>query len=102
MVETAISLVTTVTLAFWLFELCMMTYTCTVLNDAARTGVRYAITHGTDSTICSGPDSTCTNQTPYTNVQTAVKGMTAISLHNLTSMTVTVTYPDATDRKSVV
>lgn len=96
MVETAISLVTTVMLAFWLFELCMMTYTCTVLNDAARTGVRYAITHGTDSTICSGPDAACANQTPYTNVQAAVKSITAISLHNLTSMTVTVTYPDAT------
>lgn len=96
MVETAISLVVTITLAFWLFELSMMTYTCIILNDATHEGVRYATLHGTDSTNCSGPDASCTNHTPYSPVQTAVRAVTAISLHNLSAMTITVTYPDAT------
>lgn len=96
MVETAISLVMTITLAFWLFELSMMTYTCVILNDATHEGVRYATLHGTDSTICSGPDAACTNQSPYSNVQAAVRAITAISLHNTSAMTVTVSYPDAT------
>jgi Flp pilus assembly protein TadG len=104
--ETAISLVVTITLAFWLFELSMMTYTCIVLNDATHEGVRYATLHGTDSTTCSGPDAACSDHTPYASVQTAVRGITAISLHNLTAMTITVTYPDATakagNRVSVV
>ena len=50
----------------------MFTYTCSVLNDAAQEGVRYAIIHGTDSAVCSGPDTGCTNQTPYSNVQAVV------------------------------
>jgi Flp pilus assembly protein TadG len=96
LVESAISLVVTITLAFWLFELSMMTYTCTILNDATHEGMRYAILHGTDSTVCSGPDSACTDPTPYANVQAAVRNVTAISLHNMTAMTVTVAYPDST------
>lgn len=95
-VETALSIVVTITLAFWLFELSMMTYTCVILNDATHEGVRYATLHGTDSAICSGPDSACTNKSPYSNVQTVVKGITAISLHDLTAMTITVAYPDKT------
>jgi hypothetical protein len=83
-------------LVFWLFELCMFTYTCSVLNDAAQEGVRYAIVHGADSTICSGPDSTCTNQSPYSNVQTVVTSTASASLRNMTAMTVAVSYANNT------
>ncbi|HEY0757643.1 MAG TPA: TadE/TadG family type IV pilus assembly protein [Acidisarcina sp.] len=95
MVETALSLVVTITLAFWLFELSMMSYTCIVLNDAAHEGVRYATLHGTDSTLCSGPDPACSDHAPYNNVQATVRGITGYSLHDTSAMTVTVTYPDA-------
>jgi TadE-like protein len=95
-VETAISLVLTITLAFWLFELSMMAYTCIVLNDAVHEGVRYATLHGTDSSACSGPDATCTDHSPYPNVQGTVRGFTDYSLHNMTGMNIKVNYPDST------
>ena len=94
--EMVVSLTVAFSLVFWLFELCMFTYTCCVLNDAAQEGVRYAIMHGTDSSNCSGPDTQCTNQTPYSNVQAAVTTAASASLHNLTAMTVTVSYANNT------
>jgi Flp pilus assembly protein TadG len=83
-------------MVFWLFELCSLTYTCNVLNDAAQEGLRYASMHGLDSLICSGPDSTCPNQSPYSNVQNVVSAVAAASLHNISAMTVTVTYANGT------
>jgi Flp pilus assembly protein TadG len=83
-------------LVFGLFELCMFTYTCSVLNDAVQQGVRYAIMHGTDSSNCSGPDSGCTNRSPYSNVQAVVTNEASASLHNLSAMTVTVSYTNST------
>ena len=80
--EMVVSLTVVFSLVFWLFELCMFTYTCSVLNDAAQEGVRYAIMHGTDSSVCSGPDTQCTNQTPYSNVQAVVTTAASASLHN--------------------
>lgn len=95
LLETALSLVATFLLAFGLFELCMLTYTCNVLNDAAQEGVRYAIMHGTSSTACSGPDTGCTDQT-YANVKTVVKTAASASLHNISGMKINVTYGDST------
>jgi hypothetical protein len=94
--EILISLIAAFSLVFWLFELCMFAYTCSVLNEAAQEGVRYAIVHGTDSKICSGPDTTCTNQAPYSNVQTVVTTAASASLHNISAMTVTVSYSNST------
>ncbi|MGB8538623.1 MAG: TadE/TadG family type IV pilus assembly protein [Acidobacteriaceae bacterium] len=94
--EMLISLLVATSLVFWLFELSMFTYTCSVLNDAAQEGVRYAILHGVDSTICSGPDTACTNQSPYSNVQAVVNAAASASLHNLSAMTVTVSYTNST------
>jgi Flp pilus assembly protein TadG len=92
----AVSFMVTMSLVFWLFELCMFTYTCSVLNSAAQQGVRYAIMHGTDSSICSGPNSSCPNQSPYSSVQTVVKNAAASSLHNTSAMAVTVSYGNTT------
>jgi Flp pilus assembly protein TadG len=94
--EMLISLLVATSLVFWLFELSMFTYTCSVLNDAAQEGVRYAILHGVDSTICSGPDTSCTNQSPYSNVQAVVAAAASASLHNLSAMTITVSYTNST------
>jgi Flp pilus assembly protein TadG len=95
-VEMVVSLTAVFALVFWLFELCSLTYTCSVLNDAAQEGVRYATMHGIDSSLCSGPDSTCSNQSPYSNVQAIVTSVASASLHNVSAMTVTVTYANST------
>jgi Flp pilus assembly protein TadG len=95
-IELIVSLMVVMSLMFWLFELSMFTYTCSVLNDATQEGVRYAIMHGTESSICSGPDTQCTNQTPYSNVQAVVTSAASASLHNLSAMTVTVSYSNST------
>ncbi len=92
-VETALSLLLVVPMVFWLFELCMLTYTYSVLGDAARQGVRYAIVHGTDSGNCSGPSSGC-GDASGANVVAIVKSAAAYSFHDLANMTVQVTYPD--------
>ncbi len=94
--EMLVSLTVVFSFVFWLFELCMFTYTCSVLNAAAQEGVRYAIMHGTDSSLCSGPDTTCTNQSPYSNVQAVVTVAASASLHNMSAMTVTVSYANST------
>ena len=95
LIETALSLIVTFLLAFGLFELCMFSYTCIVLNDAAQEGVRYAIMHGTNSSNCSGPDPGCTDSS-YSNVKAVVKTAASASLHDISAMTVNVTYGDAT------
>ncbi len=95
-IEMIVSLMVVMSLMFWLFELSMFTYTCSVLNDAAQEGVRYATMHGTDSSVCSGPDAGCTNQSPYSNVQAVVTSAASASLHNLSAMTVTVAYSNST------
>lgn len=92
-VETALSLLLVIPMVFWLFEMCMLTYTYSVLGDAARQGVRYAIVHGTDSNNCSGPSSGCAD-TAAANVKSVVNAAAAYSFHDLTRMTVQVTYPD--------
>ena len=94
--EILVSLMVALSLVFWLFELCMFTYTCSVLNEATQEGVRYAIVHGIDSTLCSGPDTACTDQTPYSNVQAVVTAAASASLHNMSAMRITVSYANST------
>jgi hypothetical protein len=59
--------------------MCWVVYTYTVLADAANEGVRYAIVH-------SGGDASGTTS----RVQT----FAGISMHNVSAMTVSVTFPD--------
>ncbi|MGH9617678.1 MAG: TadE/TadG family type IV pilus assembly protein [Acidobacteriaceae bacterium] len=98
-IETALSLLVVVPLVFWFFELCMMTYTYSVLGDAARQGVRYAIVHGTDSGNCSGPSIGCADLSGA-NVVAVVDNAAAMSFHNLSDMTVQVSYPDLSSAPS--
>ncbi|HET9088629.1 MAG TPA: TadE family protein [Acidobacteriaceae bacterium] len=92
-IETALALTVAIPMVLWLFELCMLVYTYSVLGDAARQGVRYAIVHGSDSALCSGPSSGCTDLTGA-NVSSVVTNAAAYSFHNLAEMNVQVTYPD--------
>ncbi len=94
--EIVVSLIVIMSLVFGLFEICMLTYTCSVLNNAAEEGVRYAIVHGTSSSNCSGPDSGCPDQPPYSNVKAVVSNAASASLHDLTAMSVTVSYAAGT------
>lgn len=94
MVETAISLLVILPIVLWLCELCMLTYTYSVLGDAARLGVRYAIVHGADSSNCSGPSAGC-GDLGGANVMAVVKQDAHYSFHDVTGMTVQVAYPDS-------
>ncbi len=93
LIETALVLLVGVPLSMYTFEICMMTYTNSVLGDAARRGVRYASLHGTDSTTCSGPSTGCGDPNGN-NVVSYVKSAAVISLHDVSAMTVSVTWPD--------
>ncbi len=59
LIEFSLSVWALLLMAFLIFEFCMAIYTYSVLSNAAREGVRYAIVHGTDNRSCSGPSSGC-------------------------------------------
>jgi Flp pilus assembly protein TadG len=99
LIEFALSVWTLFLLTFLIFEFCMTIYTYSVLNNAAREGVRYAIAHGTDNATCSGPSSGCSDSTGA-NVINVVKGYAKVSFHDLTGMTVTPSWPDGTSTPS--
>ena len=91
MIETALGLSVMFTMALGVMEFCMMGYTYSVYADAARAGLRYAITHGSDSTVCSGPG--CTDSTAA-NVSSAVTSYASKFTSLANNVTVNVTYPD--------
>jgi Flp pilus assembly protein TadG len=78
-VEFAISIMVVLVVIFMTMELCSAIYTYVVLSDAANEGVRYAIVNSSDD---------------GTGTQTKVTTYAANSLHDMSAMTVSVTYPD--------
>ena len=93
LIEFSFSVWTLFLVTFLIFEFCMSVYTYSVLSDAAREGVRYAVVHGTDNGSCSGPSSGC-GDTGGSNVTAVVRGFAAISFHDISGMTVTPSWPD--------
>src|SRR5438067_6611340 len=79
LLETALMTAIIFMVIFWVFELGWLMYTYSVLADAAYEGVRHAA-------VRSGGDSTGTQNT--------VKTFAAASLHNVSAMAVSVTFPD--------
>src|SRR5690348_16945207 len=79
LLETAMMIVVIFTVVFWIFELGWVMYTYSVLADAANEGVRYAVVH-------SGGDTAGT--------KAKVATFAATSLHNVTALTTTVSFPD--------
>ena|SRR5215471_19300966 len=79
LVETAIMTVVILTVVFSVFELGWLMYTYSVLADAANEGVRYAIVH-------SGGDPT--------GAQAKVKTFAGTSMHNVSAISTSVTFPD--------
>jgi Flp pilus assembly protein TadG len=99
LLEFSLSVWTLFLVTFLIFEFCMMVYTYSVLGNAAREGVRYAVVHGTDSTLCSGPSSGC-GDTLGSNITAVVNSYAALSFHNVSAMTVTPSWPDGTSTPS--
>ena len=109
-VEFALVIVFLMALALSLIELVMMMHTYNVLADAAKEGVRYAIVHGTGNSTPTGPTtgpscpSACTDITGpaappgtvpgYGSGYGVVKTYAQYSLHDISNLTVTATYPD--------
>ena len=93
LIEFALSVWTLFLVTLLIFEFCMTVYTYSVLGNAAREGVRYAVVHGSDSATCSGPGSGC-GDTLGGNVTAVVKGYTAVTFHDMSAMTVTPSWPD--------
>lgn len=99
LVEFALSVVLVMLLIVGSIELIVMVYTYSVLADAAKEGVRYAIVHGTGVGVanCSGPGGgglSCTDSAAN-NVIKAVQNYASLSFHDSSAMTISPTYPDA-------
>jgi hypothetical protein len=88
-IEFTLSMMLTMFLIFWVFEMVMMVYTYSVLADAAKEGVRYAIVHGSNNSSPSGPSPGTT-----TGIVTAVTGYAQMSLHDVSAITINPSYPD--------
>lgn len=88
--EFVLSILTVTFVIFSIWEAIMAVYTYNVLADAAKEGVRYAIVHGSNSTICSGPKSLppACKDASGNNVITQVKNFAALSLHDISKITV--------------
>jgi Flp pilus assembly protein TadG len=99
LLEFSFSVWTLFLLTFLIFEFCMTIYTYSVLTNAAREGVRYAIVHGTDNSSCSGPSSGC-GDGDGDNVTAVVNRYAGISFHDISAMTVTPSWPDGTSTPS--
>lgn len=95
LIEVALSVLIIATLALGIFEVSSMLYTYNVLGDAAREGLRYAVVHGTDSGLCSGPSSGC-GDTSGANIVTVVHNYAVVSFHDVRTMNVTPSWPDGT------
>ena len=79
LLETALMIPLIFTVVFWVFELGWLLFTYAVLTNAANEGVRYSIVH-------SGGDPG--------GAQTTVRAFAATSLHDISAISTSVTFPD--------
>ncbi|HEX3103455.1 MAG TPA: TadE family protein [Terriglobales bacterium] len=103
-IEFALTIVILVVLLVGMLELTMFVYTYSVLADAAKEGVRYAIVHGANGTPSAGPTGVPQTSSSWTacsssdsgtdSVVTAVQRYAALSLHSTSAINVFVCYPD--------
>ncbi len=106
MIEFVMTLLIITFVLFLLMEFSLWVYSYNVMADAAKAGVRYAIVHGSNSTIPSGPACTsncttvasCSSNSPNVgNVQNEVKKWAKFSVYSTSSINVTVCYLDGTN-----
>ncbi len=97
-VEFALTILFVMIVIFWAFELMMFMYSYTVLADAAKEGVRYAVVHGcgTAPGSCSGVCAPACTDASGGNVVTQVKNFAALSFHDTSGIVVDTAnmYPD--------
>jgi Flp pilus assembly protein TadG len=79
LLETALVIPLIFAVVFWVFELSWLLFTYAVLANAANEGVRYSVVH-------SGGDPS--------GVQTTVHNFAATSLHDISGISTSVTFPD--------
>jgi hypothetical protein len=96
LVEFALSILLVFFIVLCCWELLMGIYTASVLADAAKEGVRYAIVHGSYSSLCSGPNSgtPCAYDPSAANVTARVRDYCSASLHDISAIDISVTYTD--------
>jgi TadE-like protein len=104
-VEFALVIVFLMILVLSMIELITLMHTYNVLADAAKEGVRYAIVHGSRNSNPSGPTCPCSDidgpAAPPGTVPGYGSGLGVVrtyaqyALHDMTGLTVTVTYPDS-------
>src|SRR5450756_2631217 len=87
-IEFALVIIFLMVMVVSILEMVLFMHTYNVLADSAKEGVRYAIVHGAANTGGCGPAS-CTAITGSTGV---VKTYAQNSLHDTTTMAVTVDY----------
>jgi Flp pilus assembly protein TadG len=111
LIEFALSMSFLILLILSILELFGLLYTYSVVANAAKEGVRYAIVHGANNGNASGPTTqqtattgpcTSSNQTTPTsltqNVTTQVQNFAGFSLHDMSSMNVYVCYLDGNNK----
>jgi Flp pilus assembly protein TadG len=100
-VEFALMIVFIMLFLVGFLELVVVLYTYSVLADSAKEGVRYAVVHGSLSSVCNGPgDTGVTCDTGAAGVIAAVNNYAGYSLHSTGAMTVTPSYPDSSSKPS--
>jgi Flp pilus assembly protein TadG len=101
-VEFALTITSIFVLLIGMLELTMFVYTYSVLADAAKEGVRYAIVHGSSisgpvtGTVSSPPWPACTTPAGGSLLST-VQTYAAASLHSTSSMNIYACYPDGSN-----
>jgi Flp pilus assembly protein TadG len=85
-IEFALTILVIMFVTFWVIEFCMLFYTYTVISDAAKEGVRYAIVNASD--YVSG-DCVTTNNTAQ-----KVHQYVGLTFHQTSSVNICVSYPD--------
>ena len=94
-VEFVLSILTVLFVMFWTWEVVMAVYTYSVIADAAREGVRYAIVHGSKNSNCSGPvpaGFTACPDPSGANVTAVVRDYASYSFHDISAIVINVTY----------
>ena len=94
-VEFLLSVLFVLIIVVSIVEMVFFMYTYTVLADAAKEGVRYAIVHGCDlgTGTCSGTCTPACTDTTGSKVGDYAKIYLGASLHDVSAMTVNVSYP---------
>lgn len=105
--EFALTITILVFLLVGMLELTMFVYTYSVLADAAKEGVRYAIVHGASGNNPSGPTGATKTSTSWgvcsssdsgtSSVVSTVQAYAALSLHSTSTMNIYVCYPDGSN-----